>query len=637
MNNEPVDVAALVKMTKSLASRGPDGEGYLFTNTAALDSLQPDVHKLVRRVDHTQQLGFGHRRLATTDLSPAALQPMRDASGRYWVVFNGQIYNHVALRKELESYGYRFLTDHSDTEVIVNAYAKWGDQCLSHLIGIWAFCLWDAVDNRFLLARDRVGKQPLFYTVRNNCLVFASELNALLTDTAIKRQLDDLAVYDFLTYANVPAPKTIFKDIFKLPAANYIAFKPGGKINYTRFWNPIDFDQVLHLDEREVTIEIRDRLYQSVRTRMEADVPVGALLSGGLDSSVSLACMARYAKAPVRSYTVGFENKNLYKNEFSYAKKVANLFGAKHTELLVSDKEFLDVLPTVTYLQDEPIADTANVPLYLISKKAHEDGIKILLSGEGSDEIFIGYQHWRLIYEYEKIFRNRPVMANAFGYLHRNSVFRNRRPFYNAWSDKTKNHWPVFWSGTELRSEAAKRSILRPDFLQRVGDYNSFMPKSNLYTELITRKKYDTFKWMTISDLANRLPDQLLARLDRMTMASSVEGRNPFLDIGLIEFMLRVPSSFKTKGKIEKVLLKKAFENILPREIVYRQKDSFTVPLAEVFREPKRKMDYMQIIVAFNNETRIFTDHYIAQLSASKNIKEFWTTLNFALWYQSHR
>lgn len=635
LNNNAIDTQLLVKMTRQLASRGPDGDGYLFSGRGFDE--KPDVTgRNTSFVKHDQELAFGHQRLATTDLSTKAGQPMTDATKRYWIVFNGQIYNHVELRRELESYGHKFITDHSDTEVILNAYKHWGDKCLGHLKGIWAFCLWDSKENKILLSRDRMGKQPLFYTVHDKKLYFASELNSLLVNPSINPRLDDFAVYDYLTYANVPAPKTIFRDIFKLPASHFISFRPGEKINYQRFWNPIDFDEPLQMNEDDIIEEIQKKIFEGVRLRMQSDVKVGMLLSGGLDSSVTLASMSRFA-SNVPAYTVGFENKNHYRNEFAWARRVADIFGAQYNELIVSDKDFLDILPTVTYLQDEPIADTANIPLYFISKKAHEDGIKILLSGEGSDEIFIGYQHWRLIYEYEKIFRNRPVMATAFGYLHRNSMFRNKRPYYSAWSDKTKNRWPVFWSGTELRTEDAKRKILSADFLSKVGNYNSFVPKSDLYNELISRKKYDTFKWMSINDLMNRLPDQLLARLDRMTMASSVEGRNPFLDIDLVEFMLRVPSHLKTRKKTEKYLLKRAFEGILPNDIIYRKKDSFTVPLTELFRDGKRKMEYMREIVEFNSETGIFSNQYITQLSGPKHIREFWTTLNFALWYKSHK
>lgn len=637
LNNESVNTELLVKMTRKLASRGPDREGYLLTSQKGqFDQLASDKSLSCSWLDHAQHLGFGHRRLATTDLDLKASQPMTDTTGRYHIVFNGQIYNHAALRKELEAEGYKFITDHSDTEVILKAYEKWGDACLPRLKGIWAFCLWDSYKNRFLLSRDRIGRQPLFYTIQNKQLIFASELNALLVNREISRNLDDFAVYDYLTYANVPAPKTMYREIFKLPASHFVSFRPGEKIMYRRFWDPIDFDETLQLGEEEIITEIRNKIFEGVRLRMQSDVKVGMLLSGGLDSSVTLACMSRYA-SQVPAYTVGFENKNHYRNEFAWARRVADIFGAHYHELLLTDKDFLDTLPTVTYLQDEPIADTANIPLYFISKKAHEDGVKILLSGEGSDEIFIGYQHWRLIYEYEKIFRNRPMMASAFGYLHRNSMFRNKRPFYSAWSDKTKNHWPVFWSGTELRTEETKRKILSSDFLGRIGNYNSFVPKSNLYNELISRKKYDTFKWMSINDLMNRLPDQLLARLDRMSMASSVEGRNPFLDIDLVEFMLRVPSHLKTKKKTEKYLLKRAFEGILPNDIIYRKKDSFTVPLSELFRDGKRKMEYMREIVDFNSDTGIFSNQYIAQLSGPKHIREFWNTLNFALWHKSHR
>lgn len=634
-----VDPLTLGNMTRRLARRGPDGEGYMLTNdTAGVDFLVgggPGI--LATVVNHHQNIGLGHRRLATTDLHPNASQPMRDATGRYWIVFNGQIYNHLQLRRELETFGYKFCTHHSDTEVILNAYALWGERCVERMSGMWAFFIWDTVENRMFMSRDRVGKQPLFYMILNGLFYFASELTALLEVKELQRELDELSVYDYLTYANVPAPKTMFRDVYKLPASYYITFVPGEEMRQQRYWDPVSVIRRSTLPENEIVKAIREKMFEAVRVRMQSDVNVGMLLSGGLDSSINLACMSQFSSEPVRTYTVGFENKNLYTNEFSYARKVASFFKAEYNELLVTEAQFLDTLPEVMYLQDEPIADTANIPLYLISKLAGNDGIKILLSGEGSDEIFIGYQHWRLIYQYEKIFRNRPLMAGMFNFLHQKSVFRNRRPYYSNWSYKVKNSWPVFWGGTELRTEEEKRGILDRRFLEKVGIYNSFVPKSKLYNDYLRAKPYDTFEWMGINDLLNRLPDQLLARLDRMTMAASVEGRNPFLDINLIEFMLSVPSHLKTKNSTEKYLLKRAFSKLLPDDIIRRSKDSFTVPLNHLFRHGNSKQEYLSFIHSFNRDARIFSDAFIKRLSQAKHVNEFWTTLNFALWYRAHK
>lgn len=638
LNNNSINYEHLLNMTVELNKRGPDGEGILISNDKEFSSsLEKNKERHVISIKHKQNIGLGHRRLSITDLSKKASQPMTEIDQRYWIVFNGQIYNHIELRKDLEKRGYKFLTDHSDTEVILNAYKCWGIDCLYKLTGTWAFCIWDSLENTIFMSRDRVGIRPLYYTIHKNCLYFASELNAILTDRNIKRDLNDFAIYDYLTYTNVPAPNTIFSNIHKVPASHYAFFKPGEEIHFKKYWSPITTEPIKDLSEKEIINKIREKVYAATKTRIPQDVNMGILLSGGLDSSINLACLSKESPTPVKAYTVGFENKNLYKNEFVYARKVAKHFNADLTELVISEKEFFDYIPKIAYFQDEPIADTANIPIHFISKVAQKDNIKVLLCGEGSDELFIGYQHWRLIYEFEKVFRNKPNLAGSLAYLHRKSIFKNKRPHYQTWGYKVKNNWPVFWSGTELRTERDKHKILNPDFLERIGNYNSFMPINDLYQYLTSKNDYNTFEWMTINDLQNRLPDQLLARLDRMTMSASIEGRHPFLDISLIEFVYGIPSALKVKHKTEKYLLKKAFEGILPNDIIYRPKDSFTVPLKEIFRDVNHKKVYFDVINKFNNETKIFKKEYIKKLDSPKKMNEFWNVLNFAFWYEKHK
>lgn len=638
LNNQPVSGAQLLSMTNALAHRGPDGEGYLLTNNDEYCSaLKRERNSaLVISLKNAQHIAMGHKRLSVTDLSNAAAQPMTEATGRYWLVFNGQIYNHAELRKELEEKGFRFKTDHSDTEVILNGYKCWGKACVERFNGMWAFCLWDSEENTVFLSRDRAGKQPLFYAIHNNTLYFASELNAILTNRAIDRSLNDFAVYDYLTYASVPAPDTIVKGVKKLPAAHSIFFRPGRDIRPERYWDPISNAPLLSLSEAQIVEDVKEKLFNATKLRMIADVDIGMLLSGGLDSSVILACLSRFSDKPVRSYTVGFENKNKYTNEFEHARRVASVFKAEHNEVVVTQQEFFDFLPEMAYIQDEPIADAANVPIYFVSKRAQEQGVKVLLSGEGSDELFVGYEHWRLIYQFERMLRNQPHLSGLLGYLHKKSVFRHKRPHYQVWCEKVQNGTPVFWSGTELRTEAEKQTILSKAFKSRIGNYSSFMPKSELYKAVTHNREYNTLEWMSINDLSDRLPDQLLARLDRMMMRHSVEGRNPFLDINLIEYLLKVPAHLKVKDRTEKYLLKKAFKGILPDEILSRPKDSFTVPVKQLFENEQKRREYVEVIRNFNKATDIFTEEYISRLVLPKNTKKMWNALNLALWCEKH-
>ena len=632
-----IDVRSLVTMNDVLNHRGPDGEGFLFSNSVELcGQLKIErPNATISSLEHGQSFGFGHRRLSILDLHASASQPMTETGQRYWIVFNGEIYNHAELRKTLTSKGYQFLTDHSDTEVILNAYAEWGNDCLEHFNGMWAFCIWDSVENTFFLSRDRAGKKPLYYAVSNGQFYFASELKALLTVDTISREQDPRAIYDFLTYQMVPSPRTIFKNIFKLPAAHYIKFQLGEKIVLKKYWKPLQNQNYLQESESKIIEGLRERLYESARLRMLADVEVGVLLSGGVDSSVNLACLTKYANKPIKAFSVGFENNAGYKNEFYYAQKVAKHLGADYHELTLSKKDFFDFLPKMVYYQDEPIADPANIPIYYISKVAAAQGVKVLLGGEGSDELFVGYEHWQLAKQFATTFENRPKAASLVSFLHKNGPFKNKRQYYLGLYEKILNSQPAFWSGSELRSESDKKKILSEEFLEKLGNYNSFQSVSELYSDFKDTEGRDAYDWMAVTDLQYRLPDLLLARLDRMMMAASVEGRNPFLDKNVIEYALRIPPELRTKNKESKYILKKAFEGILPNEILYRKKDSFTVPLSQLFKSEPYFSESINAVEQFNSREKIFNIDYLHHLRTKASAIEFWNITNLAMWHNN--
>ena len=637
LNNNPIDNLDLLAMSDSINYRGPDGEGFLLSNDDGFAANVKTVRPLasVTSLHNKQNISLAHRRLSIIDLAAAASQPMADMAGRYHIVFNGEIYNHAELRLELEQAGYKFKTDHSDTEVILNAYACWGISCLQRFNGMWAFVLWDSLKNKVFIARDRTGKKPFFYTIAQNQFYFASELKALLKVAAIPAEMDEVALYDYLTYLMVPAPKTIFKNIYKLPAAHYVLFTPGQPFEPQQYWSPLSNQPYLNLSEEEIAEGLREQLYASAKLRMVADVEVGVLLSGGLDSSINLACLSKYNTKPIKAFSVGFESSAGYTNEFKYAREVADLFKSDYHELVLKEQDFFDFLPRMIYHQGEPIADTANIPIYYISKMAREAGVKVLLGGEGSDEIFIGYEHWRMAKNFADVMEGRPYLAGLTARLHQSiKPLRDRRSVYHSWYEKVVGGHPVFWSGTELRSEREKRGILSTDFLERVGQHSTFSSISSVYQQYLQNGKLDVYAWMSASDLQHRLPDLLLARLDRMTMAASVEGRNPFLDVNLIEYVMRIPPHLKTKNKTEKYILKKAFEGILPDTIIYRKKDSFTVPLPKLFSDARTKEMSMSAIEGFNKKTGLFNSSFIAELSQNKRSNELWNIINLALWHE---
>ncbi len=629
----------LVKMNDEIKYRGPDGEGFLVSNQSEQAAKLKNDRKnaLVISLDYHQNLALGHRRLSILDLHPSASQPMISANGRYHIVFNGEIYNHAALRKELEILGSKFLTDHSDTEVILNAYECWGLDCLQKFNGMWAFCIWDKIENSFFFARDRAGKKPLYYTEFNNQFVFASELKSILVNKEIPKILDEKGVYDYLTYMMVPAPKTIFKNIYKLPAAHYLLIKPGQTYQPVCYWSPISGSPYLKLTEAEAAEGIREHLYKSAHLRMLADVEVGVLLSGGLDSSINLACLSKFATKPIKAFSVGFENKAGYTNEFEYARKAAKHFNAEYHELTLTEKDFFEFYPKMVHYQDEPIADTANIPIYYIAKKARENNVKVLLGGEGSDELFVGYNHWRIAAQFAIIFEGNPLLTSLTSFLHRHSPVKHKRLYYHSLYGKVIDGKPPFWGGTELRTEKEKNKILSKEYLNKIAKYSSFDPIKAFYYEFKKTKGLHQYDWMTSVDLRYRLPDLLLARLDRMLMAASIEGRNPFLDVNLIEFAMKLNPKIKTKNGIEKYILKKAFEGILPDEIIYRKKDSFTVPLNQLFQNEKQRLFAIEMIKEFNNRTRIFNNAFIESLIKGQNGGELWNIANLALWYNQYK
>jgi asparagine synthase (glutamine-hydrolysing) len=390
-------------MNDIISHRGPDGEGFLFSdNNQAFDStLRSKSDALVlKNKSHTRQVALGHRRLSIIDLSDVASQPMADDTKTFWIVFNGEIYNHQELRNELEEKGCCFITDHSDTEVILNAYKTWGKDCLQRFNGMFSFCIWDTNKDEFFLARDRMGIKPLYYTEHKGALYFGSEVKTLLVNKGVSRKFNNKAIYDYLTFTAVPASNTIFDSISKLPAAHCFYIRQGKIEKPVRYWNPLAVEKYKEASDQEICELILSEIDKSAQKRMIADVEVGVLLSGGVDSSANLAMLSKHTDKPIKAFSIGFENQGNYKNEFKYSRKVAKQFGAEYHELLLTPEDFNSFFPKMVYYQDEPIADTANIPIYYLSKKAREEGVTVLLGGEGSDELLIGYKGWALAKQY---------------------------------------------------------------------------------------------------------------------------------------------------------------------------------------------------------------------------------------------
>ena len=376
----PLEDALLTRMAASMVHRGPDGEGVWLSSD--------------------QKIGLAHRRLTIIDLSDDANQPMSNEDGSIRVTYNGEIYNHLDLRQELIAAGHWFHTDHSDTEVVVHGYEEWGIAgLLDRIQGMYAFALWDDGLKKLTLARDRVGIKPLYFSRRDGQFVFGSEIKALLVHPAIPARIATAALYHYLTYLTTPAPLTMFDGIYKLPAAHYMEIDRGGEMSAQRYWNAepgrgIDAGEVAGLSDSQrmdfYIKGIRDRLDSAVEKRMMSDVPYGAFLSGGIDSSVNVALMDRYTDDPVNTFTVGFKDHQ-HLNELDYAATVAKKFNTNHHEVLVNEADMVGYLGDLVHQQDEPLADWVCIPLHFVSKLAQQSGVKVIQVGEGADEQFCGY------------------------------------------------------------------------------------------------------------------------------------------------------------------------------------------------------------------------------------------------------
>ncbi len=616
----PFHPALVEKMRDTMSHRGPDDAGLY--------------------ISPGNEIALGHRRLSIIDLSHAAVQPMATQDEAYWIVFNGEIYNHAELRKELEAVGSQFKTDHSDTEVILKGYEKWGEAILPKLRGMFAFAIWDKKNRKVWMARDRMGVKPLYYTMVGGCFMFASEIKALLEYPGVKREVDPHAFYDFLTFLASPAPRTLFKNIFKLPASHTLTVTDEGRMETKRYWNPfLGTGRIGELKEEEWTERIMHSLRESIRYRMVSDVNFGVFLSGGIDSSLNTALMAEQMDRPVDTFSIGFEGAEEF-NELVYARMIADKFKTRHHEVIIDADDLVRFLPKLVFHQDEPIVDPVCVPVYYVAKLAKDNKTTVCQVGEGADELFCGYPYWGLMLDvapWDKAFRMipKPLRKMMFGAI--NSFFsdpaKGMRPL--ELMRRASNGESLFWGGAEAYQETAKRRFLNKDFLAGLQGYTSYEPLQQLWNDFKNDAppEADTLHWMGYMDLRLRLPELLLMRVDKMTMATAVEARVPFLDQEFVRLSMSIPQKQKYKNGTLKYLLKKAVDPILPKEVVHRPKQGFAVPVETWFDEKLRAWSDKKII-DFVNRTSYFNRPVMEAWVRSSSSKMNWFLLNFVLWHE---
>ncbi len=621
---ERVGISLVTRMRDEMTHRGPDAAGELLFDEG--------------------RGGLGFRRLAIVDLSDAGNQPMRGCQDNLWVVFNGEIYNHLELRTKLEKRGHVYHS-RTDTESILHLYEERGLDFVNAIEGDYAIALWDGAQNQLVLARDRIGVKPLYYYHRDGRFIFASEIKAILQHPAVTAEVDEESLYHYLTFLTTPAPRTMFRHINKLPAGHTLVVNRNGDLAISQYWDavPSETGQVSEAGQRERILEL---LRSSIRKRMMADVPFGVFLSGGVDSSANVALMSEFMSGPVRTFTVGFKDSE-YLNELDSARRIAKRFATDHHEILIASQEMEDFLPELVFHQDEPIADPVCVPLYYVSKLARETGTIVVQVGEGADEIFAGYdwfgkylrineRFWRHAEKLPQLVRETvtamalPVMEKTF--KKRTAIELARR--FGAGEE-------LFWGGAIVYDEGLKQKLLANE--QRAS-YDGLSSYSVVREYLEQSEKVwpgaDFAGRMTYLELKLRLPELLLMRVDKITMATSVEARVPFLDHHLVEYALSISRDRKISGGSGKHVLKQALEQVLPHDVLYRPKRGFGAPIREWFGGATGELLDSRLMNSSLRRRNFFDYSFIARLvdehrRGSRDWSfHLWCLLNLSLWYE---
>lgn len=603
----------LTKMNEAMRHRGPDGTGTW--------------------VSDDKQVALAHTRLSIIDLSDLAAQPMQSEDGALVLSFNGEIYNHAEIRKEIEdSESFSWKTDHSDTEVILQAYRKWGIECVHKFRGMFAFALWDGSKRIFWLVRDRMGIKPLYWTENGGKLYFASEIKAILQEESIPRRMNRDSVYHYLTFLCSPAPQTLFQGIYKVPAGGLLRIDDSGNILQQQWYELLHGIKKDHKkNEEDWADEIRDKLSESVRYRMESDVPVGVFLSGGIDSSTNASLFNQYSEGRrIKTFTIGFENSESYPNEFKFARKMAQEINAEHFERILTKEDLLGFLDEMVYFQDEPIADPVCFPVYFISQLAKENGVTVCQVGEGADELFWGYQSWKTMLYLQKLndfFSPRWIKQIA---LDMGEKFFSKKLRSLELLKRGAQNERIFWNGCDEIGERQKNRLWSGNVQTSysvIGDlFLSYINNSDEFSDL---------DWMAYVELKLRLPELLLMRVDKMGMANSLEARVPFLDHQFVELAFSIPERIKTQGGLLKNILKKAVRGVIPDSLIDRKKQGFGVPLQD-WMVANFDNKIKSVVTEFNQEVVLFDSLELEKILYGRAVSHKWILFNLALWWEKY-
>lgn len=608
----------LVRMSEKITHRGPDDFGFYV-----------DSH-----------VGLGSRRLSIIDLHTGK-QPISDEDQNLWIVFNGEIYNYKQLRVHLEKLGHRFKTD-TDTETILHLYQHYGKDCVHHLNGMFVFAIWNIAEQSLFIARDRMGIKPLYYSKIGNELIFGSELKALLEHPSLNRQVDLMSLNEYLSYEYVPTPKTILRDVYRLQPGHFILFQ-NDQLTIQPYWDiSLDRSQLRPpVNWQEYREQLEELLYECVNMETVSDVPVGVFLSGGVDSSTIAAIMSQNKSSTVSSFSVSFDDPSF--DESQYAQLVSEQIGTSHYDLKLDSQMALNLTASIADYMDEPFADSSFVPTFFLSKLASEH-VKVVLGGDGGDELFVGYPTYvahKMIEQYERFlprYVRSTIVPKALDLMplsldNISLDFRLRRFLLGRSVPLQTRHHRWLGAFIDEQKELLIQQWVKP------GVRGSYLPTYNLHEQY---KTLNPMNQLLYTDFKTYLEGDILYKVDRASMAHSLEVRVPLLNYKLVEFVNTLPFELKLKRFTSKFILKKTVANILPDSIINRPKKGFNMPVAKWLKNEFRELLLDTLSSTTLGQHDFFDGTYVTQLindhmeGHKDNRKELWTLLMFQLWYNKH-
>lgn len=609
----PVDPQVIARMCELVSHRGPDGQG---------------VHCEGR-------FGLGHRRLAIIDLSPLGRQPMFTPDGQIGITFNGEIYNFLELRAALEACGHTFRSQ-SDTEVILAAYRQYGAECVGHLSGMFAFAIWDEPQRRLFIARDRLGKKPLFYRLDRDGIAFASEAKAFLAEPQFQAEPDLQAISQYLSFGYIPGTVSAFRGVAKLPPAHVLLVE-NGRVTVTRYWK-LSYTKKVELSEEDALVALTEQLREAVRARLVSDVPLGAFLSGGIDSGLIVSFMADCLDTPVRTFSIGFAQEEY--NELPAARLVADRYRTNHHEFVVRPHA-VDLLPQLVWHYGEPYADSSALPTFILSELTRRH-VTVALNGDAGDENFAGYDRYlagllasRMEWIPRPVRQRVAAAAQRFGKLTPHPTVRRARRFFERFAETSARRYSAWMMHFDPERKAM---LCTPEFQTTTLEDSVELLENGFAASDATTLLEKTLD----VDVQNYLPDDLLVKVDIATMAHGLEGRSPFLDHRLMEFAATLSPSYKLRGTEKKYLLRRLAERRLPSELLKLPKKGFGVPIDYWFRDEMRDFARGVLLDARARSRGYFNMTFVAQI-LDEHVSaraawhyQLWNLLMLELWHRMY-